>query len=90
MDQAIRIQVIVFPMEFGANPLPYVPAFCEWNDHVTVCVQCAHVDQLARLNPPADPEESEKLVSLLCEGGAHLQLTVDKRIKYQHEISMRN
>lgn len=81
MEQAIRIQVIEFPNE--VNPLPYVPAFCEWSSHVGLCVQCARVDQLAAIGQPFDP-------AALCEGGAMLQLTVSRRMSDQHQISLRN
>lgn len=80
MEQAIRIRVIQFP---GENPLPYVPALIEWTDHVRVCVPCAHVDQLAKSGRDFNPMD-------LCEGGAHLQLTVKRRIEDQHQISRKN
>lgn len=92
----IAIKVIQFP---GENPLPYVPAFCEWADHVAACVQCAHADQLVKQIAESqgqdhtvmiDEEEMRRLFDLLCEGGAMLQNTVTRRMYQQHEISLRN
>ncbi len=76
----ILIQMIQFK---EGNPLPYVPAHADWNDHVAACVQCAHVDQLA-----ANGEQFSSMD--LCEGGSLLQVTVQDRIRDQHEISLRN
>lgn len=89
--QAIEIKVIKFSPDFGGNPLPYVPAFREWTDHVASCVQCAHADQLAEQAYHDHGEaDVEHLFSLLCEGGAQLQTTVSRRMHDQHEISLRN
>lgn len=84
---AIRIRVITIE---GESPLPYVPAFVEWDDHTMACVQCARVDQLAQLHPPETPEEMDHLYGLLCEGGRRLQTVLDQRIRQQHMISLRN
>lgn len=84
---AIKIKVITFE---GESPMPYVPAFAEWVDHATACVQCAHVDQLAQLHPPESPEEADHLFGLLCEGGQKLHDTVDEWIKEQFKISLMN
>jgi len=92
----IAIKVIQFP---EANPLPYVPAFYEWVDHVKACVQCAHADQLVKRLAEsqdrsgefsADPDEMERLFNLLCEGGMKLQHAVSHHRQNQHEISMWN
>lgn len=84
---AIRIRVITFE---GESPLPYVPAFAEWTDHTAACVQCAHVDQLAKIHHPQTEEEMDHLYGLLCEGGQQLQTTVDQWIHEQHKISLWN
>jgi hypothetical protein len=92
----IAIKVIQFSTDFGGNPLPYVPAFREWNAHVVSCVQCAHADQLVRQlagddgTAEVDHEELERLFNLLCEGGKMLQHNVTRRMAHQHEISLRN
>jgi hypothetical protein len=92
----IAIKVIQFP---EANPLPYVPAFCAWTDHISVCVQCAHADQLVKKLAESqgqtgrldvDLKELERLFNLLCEGGMRLQDTVTSEMRYQFEISLRN
>jgi hypothetical protein len=83
MEQGIKIKVIVFPANWVDNPLPYVPAFVAWNEHVEQCAPCARVDQLARQGTPVDPVQ-------LCEGGALLQFTVGRRIEQQHMISLQN
>ena len=83
MERGIRIKVITFPANWVDNPLPYVGAFVQWNEHVEACVQCAHVDQLAKAGLPFDPIN-------LCEGGALLQLTVNRRIEQQHRLSLQN
>jgi len=92
----IAIKVIQFP---EANPLPYVPAFCAWTDHMRVCVQCAHADQLVQQLAESqgqsgaldvDHDELERLFNLLCEGGMRLQDTVSRRMKSQHEVSLWN
>jgi hypothetical protein len=82
MENGIRIKVITFPPDRD-NPLPYIGAFCEWNDHVDVCAQCAHVDQRAKASQFFNPME-------LCEGGSLLQLTVTRRIAQQHLIARWN
>jgi hypothetical protein len=79
----VEIKVIEFSREFGGNPLPYVPAFREWNDHVEVCAPCARVDQLAAQGKIVNPRD-------LCEAGAFLQLAVSRRMQDQHEISLQN
>lgn len=79
----IEIEVIDFGDEWGSNPLPYVPAFRQWTDHVKVCVPCSRVDQLAKSGQLFNPAE-------LCEGGSILQSTVIRRISQQHTIAMWN
>jgi len=83
MEIGIAIKVIQFSPDFGGNPLPYVPAFREWSDHVSECVQCAHVDQLADKGEPFNPMD-------LCEGGSFLQMTVSRRMHDQRMISLNN
>lgn len=83
MEQGIKIKIIVLPANWNDNPLPYVPAFVAWNEHVEQCAPCARVDQLAQQGTEYNSEE-------LCEGGALLQLTVNRRIYQQHMISLQN
>jgi hypothetical protein len=82
MEQGIKIKAITFDPSRD-NPLPYMPSLCEWTDHVGDCVQCAHVDQLAKDDRPFNTMD-------LCEGGALLQMTVMRRIAQQRQISLQN
>lgn len=83
MNQGIKIQFITFGEGWDNNPLPYVPAFCEWTEHVKICAPCGRVDQLARSGQRFDPVD-------LCEGGSVLQHTVSRRIDQQRMISLLN
>lgn len=79
----LGIPIKVLEIDAEINPLPYAFSYIEWNDHVRVCVPCAHVDQLATAGQSFNPMD-------LCEGGAILQMTVQRRMNQQHEISLQN